>query len=47
MVNFSKTFDTVDHVVLVRKLCLLGMTASIFNWNISFLMYTRRTHYFI
>ena len=43
MVDFSKAFDTVNHVVLIRKLCLLGMPANIFNWIISFL--TGRTQY--
>jgi len=37
MVDFSKAFDTVNHVVLIRKLCLLGLPANIFNWIISFL----------
>ena len=37
MVDFSKAFDTVDHIVLVRKLRSLGLPANIFNWIISFL----------
>jgi len=45
MVDFSKekhlillimSFDIVDHVVFVRKLCLLALPANIFNWIDSF-----------
>jgi len=43
MVDFSKEFYTVDHVVLIRELCLLDLPANIFNWIISFL--TGRTQY--
>jgi len=43
MVDFRKAFDTVDHVVLIRKLCLLCLPANIFNWIISFR--TGRTQY--
>ena len=32
MVDFSKAFDTVDHVILVRKLCLLGLPTNIFTY---------------
>ena len=38
-----KHFDTVDHVVLTHKLCLLGLPANIFNWIILFV--TGRTQY--
>ena len=34
MVDFSKAFDTVNHIVLIRKLCSLGLPANIFNWVI-------------
>lgn len=43
MVDFSKAFDTVDHIVLVQKLQSLGLPSSIFNWIVSFL--TGRTQY--
>jgi len=29
MVDFSKAFDTVNHIVLIRKLCSLGLPANI------------------
>ena len=31
-IGFSKASDTVNHVVLVCKLCLEGLSANIFNW---------------
>jgi len=37
MINFSKAFDMVDHIVLVEKLQLLGLPANMFSWLISFL----------
>jgi len=43
MVDFSKAFDTVNDVVLMRKLCSLDLPANIFNSDISFL--TERTQY--
>ena len=43
MIDFNKAFDTVDHVVLVEKLHLLGLPANIFNWLIYFL--TGRVQY--
>ena len=38
MIDFSKAFDTVDHIVLVKKLQLIGLPDNIFNWLISFLI---------
>jgi hypothetical protein len=32
LTDFSKTFDTVDHAVLLRKLNALALPASIKNW---------------
>ena len=40
---FTKAFDMVDHIVLVKKLQLLGLRANIFNWLISF--FTERVQY--
>lgn len=40
-VDFSKAFDTVDHVVVIQKLKKLNMPSNIINWIISFL--TNRT----
>jgi hypothetical protein len=37
LVDFSKAFDTVDHVLVVRKLKDLGFPCSIVNWVISYL----------
>jgi hypothetical protein len=37
MVDFSKAFDTVDHVLIVKKLNSLLLPGSIKNWIISFL----------
>jgi hypothetical protein len=37
LVDFSKAFDTVDHVLVVRKLNDLGFPGSIVNWVISYL----------
>ena len=31
MIEFANAFDTVDHIVLVEKLQLLGLPANIFN----------------
>ena len=42
LVDFSKAFDRVDHVVLVNKLSKLKLPICIFNWLISFL--TGRSH---
>ena len=42
-IDFSKAFDTVDNIVLVKKLQLLGLPANICNWLISFL--TGRVQY--
>ena len=35
--DFSKAFDSVRHVELVRKLSLLNIPDNIFNWMVSFL----------
>jgi hypothetical protein len=40
-IDFSKAFDTVDHVVVIQKLMKLNMPPNIKNWIISFL--TNRT----
>ena len=37
MVDFSKAFDTVDHVILIRKLQALNIPPNVYNWIISFL----------
>ena len=37
MVDFSKAFDMVDHVILIRKLINLGVPDFIVNWICSFL----------
>jgi ribonucleases P/MRP protein subunit RPP40 len=42
LVDFSKAFDRVDHVVLVQKLSKLELPEYIFNWPISSL--TGRSH---
>jgi len=34
VIDFRKEFDTVDHIVLVKKLQLLGLPANILNWLI-------------
>jgi len=39
--DFSKASDTVNHVMLVKKLQLLGLPANIFNWLIFLLNITR------
>jgi hypothetical protein len=36
-IDFSKAFDTVDHAILLRKLNLLALPASIKNWINDFL----------
>jgi hypothetical protein len=38
LVDFSKAFDRVDHLILVRKLSELQISPFIFNWLISFLI---------
>lgn len=42
LVDFSKAFDRVDHVILVKKLSTLHLPPYILNWLISFL--TGRSH---
>jgi hypothetical protein len=42
LVDFSKAFDRVDHLILVSKLSELQISPFIFNWLISFL--TGRSH---
>ena len=37
LVDFSKAFDVVDHVIPIKKLNMLNMPATIKNWIISFL----------
>ena len=38
LVDFSKAFDGVDHVVLVQQLSKHKLSECIFNWLISFLI---------
>jgi ribonucleases P/MRP protein subunit RPP40 len=42
LVDFSKAFDRVDHVVLVQKLSKLNLPEYIFNWLIS--SYWKKSH---
>ena len=37
MVDFTKAFDTVDHVILLSKLAQLNLPAFVINWICSFL----------
>lgn len=37
LIDFSKAFDTVDHVVLAAKLVVLGLPKFVINWICSFL----------
>jgi ribonuclease P/MRP protein subunit RPP40 len=37
LIDFSKAFDRVNHVILVKKLSNLQLPSSILNWLISFL----------
>jgi len=37
MIDFSKAFDTVDHVVLMSKLVQLELPSFVINWICSFL----------
>ena len=37
LIDFSKAFDTVDHVILVPKLLKLDLPVSVVNWICSFL----------
>ena len=37
MIDFSKAFDTVDHVILIPKLIKIGVPDFIVNWICSFL----------
>ena len=37
MIDFSKAFDTVDHVILLSKLVQLKLPGSVINWICSFL----------
>ena len=41
-IDFSKAFDTVDHVILLNKLCKLKIPNSVYNWIISFLTNRRQ-----
>jgi hypothetical protein len=38
MVDFSKAFDRVDHLILVKKLSKLNISPLVLNWLISFLL---------
>ena len=38
MIDFAKTFDTVDHGIVLKKMNALNMPASIKNWIINFLI---------
>jgi len=37
MIDFSKAFDVVNHVVLLSKLEALKLPSFVFNWIVSFL----------
>jgi len=37
MIDFSKAFDTVDHVILLSKLVQLKLPGFVINWICSFL----------
>lgn len=37
LVDFSKAFDTVNHLIILKKLKTLNLPPNIFNWIISFL----------
>ena len=37
MIDFSKAFDTIDHVVLMSKLVQLELPSFVINWICSFL----------
>ena len=37
MIDFTKAFDTVDHVILLHKLSQLSLPGFVFNWICSFL----------
>ena len=37
MIDFSKAFDSVDHVVLMSKLVQLNLPTFVINWICSFL----------
>ena len=37
MIDFTKAFDTVDHVILLHKLSLLSLPGFVINWICSFL----------
>ena len=42
MIDFSKAFDMVDHVILVQKLLKLHLPGFVVNWICAFL--TGRSH---
>jgi len=37
MIDFTKAFDTVDHVILLHKLSQLSLPGFLINWICSFL----------
>ena len=37
MIDFTKAFDTVDHVILLHKLSQLSLPGFVINWICSFL----------
>ena len=38
LINFSKAFDVVDHVVLIENISKLKLPNCVLNWLISFLI---------
>ena len=36
MIDFTKAFDTVDHVILLHKLSQLSLSGFVINWICSF-----------
>ena len=43
MIDFSKPFDTVDHVILLSKLVQLKLPGFVINWICSFFVWPRST----
>jgi len=37
LIDFSKAFDNIDHIILVQKLKTFDLPANVINWMCSFL----------